>query len=66
VSRNGGTNWQTVPMTQQGLPLAGNIRILRGTANIENQTSGQDLQCRYQTEQDKDQFIHSWGLQAKP
>ena len=66
VSRNGGTDWQTVPMTQQGLPLSGDIRIIRGTINVESQTPGQDLLCRFQTEQNKDQFIHSWGLQAKP
>ena len=52
-------------MVQQGLPLTGDIRILRGTVDIDGQTSGQDLRCRYQTAQDKDQFLHSWGLQAK-
>ncbi len=60
-----GADWETISMTQQSLPLSGDIRILRGTANIENQASGQDLLCRYQTEQGKDQFIHSWRLQAK-
>jgi hypothetical protein len=66
VSRNGGTEWATVPMTQQGLPLSGDIRIYRGTVDVSGQTSGQDLRCRHQTEQGKDQFLHSWGLQAKP
>ena len=65
VTRNGGTEWTTVSMTQQGLPLAGDIRILRGTVNISGQTSGQDLRCRYQTTVEKDQYLHSWGLQAK-
>jgi hypothetical protein len=65
VTRNGGTEWATVPMTQQGLSLSGDIRIYRGTVNVSGQTSGQDLRCRHQTEQGKDQFLHSWGLQAK-
>jgi hypothetical protein len=34
-------------------------------ADLNGQTSGQDLRCRYQTSQGKDQFLHSWGLQAK-
>ncbi len=65
VSKNGGTEWTTVPMTQQGLPLSGDVRIFRGTTNISGQASGQDLRCRYQTTSSKDQFLHSWGLQAK-
>jgi len=65
VSRNGGTEWTATPMTQQGLPLTGDIRIYRGTVDVSGQASGQDLRCRFQTEQGKDQFIHSWGLQAK-
>jgi hypothetical protein len=65
VSRNGGTEWTVAPITQQGSPLSGDIRIYRGTVDINGQTSGQDLRCRYETEQGKDQFLHSWGLQAK-
>jgi hypothetical protein len=65
VSRNGGTEWTVAPITQQGLPLSGDIRIYRGTVDITSQTSGQDLRCRYQTAQGKDQFLHSSGLQAK-
>jgi hypothetical protein len=65
VSRNGGTEWAPVPMAQQGLPLSGDIRIYRGTIDVSGQTSGQDLRCRYETESGKDQFLHSWGLQAK-
>ena len=65
VTRNDGTEWTTLSMTQQGLPLTGDIRILRGTIDISGQTSGQDLRCRYQTTQNKDQFLHSWGLQVK-
>jgi hypothetical protein len=65
ITRNGGTEWTTVSMTQQGLPLNGDVRILRGTIDITGQTSGQDLRCRYQTTQGKDQFLHSWGLLAK-
>ncbi|GEM_PF-3499766 len=65
VTRNGGTEWIPVSMVQQGSPLSGDIRILRGTVNVGSQTSGQDLRCRYQTEVGKDQFIHSWGLQGK-
>jgi hypothetical protein len=65
VSRNGGTEWAAVPMAQQGLPLASDIRIYRGTVDVSGQASGQDLRCRYQTTQGKDQFLHSWGLQAK-
>ncbi len=65
VSRNGGTEWTAVSMEQQGLPLSGDIRIIRGTVDLTGQTSGQDLRCRFETEQGKDQFIHSWGLQAK-
>ncbi len=65
VSRNGGTEWTSVPMAQQGLPLAGDIRIYRGAVDISGQISGQDLRCRYETEEGKDQFLHSWGLQAK-
>jgi len=65
VSRNGGTEWTVAPITQQGSPLSGDIRIYRGTVDITGQSSGQDLRCRYETEQGKDQFLHSWGLQAK-
>jgi hypothetical protein len=65
VTRNGGTEWTSVSMIQQGNPLTGNIRILRGKLDISGQTSGQDLRCRYQTTQTKDQFLHSWGLLAK-
>ncbi len=65
ISRNGGSEWTAVTMDQKGLPLTGDIRILRGTVDLSGQTSGQDFRCRYQTEQNKDQFIHSWGLQAK-
>jgi hypothetical protein len=65
VSRNGGTEWAVAPMAQQGLPLSGDIRIYRGTVDVNGQASGQDLRCRYQSSQGKDQFLHSWGLQAK-
>ena len=65
VSRNGGTEWTVAPMTQQGLPLSGDIRIYRGTVDVNGQASGQDLRCRYQSSQGKNQFLHSWGLQAK-
>jgi len=65
ISRNGGIEWTNVSMAQQGGPLTGDIRILRGTVDISGQTSGQDLICRYQTTQNKDQLLHSWGLQAK-
>jgi hypothetical protein len=65
VSRNGGTEWTTVSMVQQGLPISGDVRILSGLADISGQTSGQDFRCRYQTTQGKDQFLHSWGLLAK-
>jgi hypothetical protein len=64
VSRNGGSEWETISMVQQGLPF-GNVRVLRGTVGLSGQTSGQDLRCRYQTTQSKEQFLHSWGLQAK-
>jgi hypothetical protein len=64
VSRNGGSEWETISMVQQGLPF-GNVRVLRGTVDLSGQTSGQDLRCRYQTTQSKEQFLHSWGLQAK-
>jgi hypothetical protein len=65
ATRNGGTEWTAVPMVQQGSPLSGDIRIYRGTVDVNGQTSGQDLRCRYQSSQGKDQFLHSWGLQAK-
>jgi hypothetical protein len=65
ATRNGGTEWTAVPMLQQGSPLSGDIRIYRGTVDVNGQASGQDLCCRYQTSQGKDQFLHSWGLQAK-
>jgi hypothetical protein len=64
VSRNSGAQWEVVPMTQQGLSF-GDIRVMRGTVDLGTQPSGQDLRCRYQTAQGKDQFLHSWGLQAK-
>jgi hypothetical protein len=66
ATRNGGTEWAVVPMVQQGPPLSGDIRIYRGTVDVNSQASGQDLRCRYQSSQGKDQFLHSWGLQAKP
>ncbi len=65
VSRNGGAEWTVAPMIQQGLPLSGDIRIYRGIVDLSVQTPGQDLRCRYQSMQGKDQFLHSWGLQAK-
>jgi hypothetical protein len=65
ATKNGGTEWTAVPMVQQGSPLSGDIRIYRGTVDINGQASGQDLRCRYETEIGKDQFLHSWGLQAK-
>jgi hypothetical protein len=65
ITRNGGAEWIPVSLTQQGLPLAGDIRIYRGTVDMSGQTSGQDLRCRYETAHGKDQFIHSWGLQVK-
>ncbi len=65
VSRNGGSEWTPVPVTQQGEPLSGDIRIYRGTVDVNGQASGQDLRCRYETELGKNQFLHSWGLQAK-
>jgi hypothetical protein len=64
VSRNGGSEWETVSMTQQGLAF-GDIRVMRGTVDLNGQTSGQDLRCRYETASAKDQYLHSWGLQAK-
>jgi hypothetical protein len=65
VSRNGGSEWETISMVQQGLPF-GDVRVMRGTVDLNGQTSGQDLRCRYETASAKDQFLHSWGLQAKP
>ena len=65
VTRNGGTEWTTVSMVQQGLPLSGDVRILRGTVDLSGQASGQDLRCRYQTVGGKDQYLRSWGLLAK-
>jgi hypothetical protein len=65
ISRNGGNEWTTVSMVQQGEPLSGDIRILRGTIDVSSQTTGQDLRSRYQTTQGKDQFLHSWGMQTK-
>ncbi len=64
VSRNGGSEWETVSMIQQGLSF-NDIRIMRGTIDLNGQTSGQDLRCRYETASAKDQYLHSWGLQAK-
>jgi hypothetical protein len=34
ISRNGETEWTTVLMVKQGLPLSGEVRILRGTIDI--------------------------------
>ncbi len=65
ITRNGGSEWTTVSMVQQGLPLSGDVRILRGIADISGQISGQDLRCRYQTTAGKDQYLRSWGLLAK-
>jgi hypothetical protein len=65
VSRNGGSEWEAVSMTQQGLAF-GDIRVMRGSVDLSGQVSGQDLRCRYETASAKDQFLHSWGLQVKP
>ncbi len=65
VSRDGGTTWSAVTMTQQGEPITGNQKILRGTIDISGQPPGQDIRCRYVTDQNKNQYLHSWGLQAK-
>jgi len=65
VSRDGGVTWTAITMTQQGAPITGNIRILRGTLPFTTEPSGQDLRARYVTAQNKDQFLHAWGLQAR-
>ncbi len=65
VSRNGGIEWTAISMVQPEPPISGDIRILRGIVDLSGQSSGQDLRCRFQSEQGKDQFLHSWGLQVK-
>jgi hypothetical protein len=66
VTRDGGTNWETMPeMAQQGLPLTGNIRLFRGTHVYTTGASGRDVRCRYVTAAGKNQYVRHWGLLAK-
>jgi hypothetical protein len=65
VTRDGGSNWAAVAMTQQGKPLSGNIKLSRGILTFTSEPSGQDARCRYVTAAGKDQYLHAWGLQAR-
>ena len=65
VSRNGGTNWETVTMSEPGEPISGDIRILRSTHTFTTGSGGEDLRARYATGSGKDQKLHAWGLQAR-
>ncbi len=65
ISRNGGTNWETVSMVQQGEAISGDIRILRSVHTFTTGSGGEDLRARYVTESGKAQKLHAWGLQAR-
>ncbi|MFQ5673418.1 MAG: discoidin domain-containing protein [Nitrospinales bacterium] len=65
VSRDGGATWTTITLAQQGSPISGNIRVMRGTLDFTTEPAAQDLRVRYQTTQGRDQFLHAWGLQAR-
>ncbi len=65
VSRNGGTDWETVTMVQQGEAISGDIRILRSVHTFTTGASGEDLLARYVTVVGESQKLHSWGLQAR-
>jgi hypothetical protein len=65
ISRNGGTNWETVTMVQQGEAISGDIRILRSLHTFTTGANGEDLRTRYLTEAGKPQKLHSWGLQSR-
>ena len=65
VSRNGGTNWETVSMVQQGEKIFGDIRILRSVHTFTTGSGGEDLRARYVTVSGETQKLHAWGLQAR-
>ncbi len=65
ISRNGGTDWETVSMVQQGEAISGDIRILRSVHTFTTGVSGEDLRARYVTVAGESQKLHAWGLQAR-
>ncbi len=65
ISRNGGSNWETVSMVQQGEAISGDVRILRSVHTFTTGSGGEDLRARYVTEAGKPQKLHAWGLQAR-
>jgi hypothetical protein len=65
VSRDGGSNWQTVTMNEKRKFASDDTRILRGVLSSFSGPSGMDLRARYQTNADETQELHSWGLQAR-
>ncbi len=65
VSRNGGTDWETVTMVQQGEAISGDIRILRSVHTFTTGASGEDLRARYVTVIGESQKLHAWGLQSR-
>jgi hypothetical protein len=65
ISRNGGSNWETVSMIQQGEAISGDVRILRSVHTFTTGSGGEDLRVRYVTEAGKSQKLHAWGLQAR-
>jgi len=65
VTRDGGTTWATVTMTEVFNITGGNQRVLSGTVDLSAQPSAQDLRYKYSTTQAKDQFLHAVGLQGR-
>ncbi len=65
VSRDGGVNWETVAMAQQGEAISGDLRILRSIHTFITGSGGEDLRVHYVTVAGESQKLHAWGLQAQ-
>ncbi|MDA0304931.1 MAG: hypothetical protein O3B76_01405 [Proteobacteria bacterium] len=61
VSRDGGTTWTAVTLTEEATLTTG--RILTGTADISAQPAGTSMKYRIKTLNTKGQRIHGVGLQ---
>ncbi|MCA9398331.1 MAG: LamG domain-containing protein [Candidatus Omnitrophica bacterium] len=61
VSRDGGSSWTTVTLTDEG-DLDSNMRILSGSASVTGQSSGSSVQYQITTDNDKESKIHGIGV----
>ena len=63
VSRNGGTNYTTITLTDEGeFDSVNNIDILRGVADVTGQPSAQNIEYRLKTLNTKEQRVYGIAL----